>query len=95
MNIDTALIDRLATLAKLEFDEAGKQAIQQDLENILGFFEQISALDTENVEPLVYVSEEKNVFRPDQVQRLISKKEGLRNAPLKDEDYIKVPKVIG
>jgi len=94
IKIDDALIDKLANLAKLEFDQQEKKAIQQDLERILGFFEQISELDTDNVEPLIYVSEEHNVFRSDEVKALITTAEGLKNAPLHDNTYIKVPKVI-
>ncbi len=94
IQIDDALIDRLANLAKLEFDESTKAAIRQDLEKILGFFEQISELNTEAVEPLVYVNDEYNVFRKDEAKTLITQAEGLKNAPLHDGTYIKVPKVI-
>lgn len=94
MKVDNQLVDRLATLAKLEFDETAKEEIKGDLQKIIGFFQQISELDTDNVEPLVYMSDEYNVFREDEVKKLITKEEGLKNAPVRDSDYIKVPKVI-
>lgn len=94
MKIDNALINRLATLSKLDFDADEKQAIQKDLQNIIGFFEQISELDTDNVEPLIYMSDEYNVFRADTINPLVTKTQALRNAPVHDGDFIKVPKVI-
>ena len=95
MEINTELIDKLASLAKLNFEDTAKQAIQGDLEKVLTFFEKISELDTENVEPLIYMNEEVNIFRRDEAKRLISREEGLKNAPLQDGKFIKVPKVIG
>lgn len=94
ITIDDDLVSRLATLSKLQFDEAASTEIKADLEKILGFFEQISELDTDEVQPLVYMNEEHNVFRTDEVKRLISKTEALKNAPKKDENFILVPKVI-
>lgn len=95
MQIDSALVDKLATLSRLNFDDEQKESVRQDLEKVLGFFEKISELDTENVEPLIYVNEdEHNVFRPDEVQVLTTKAEALKNAALKDEDYFLVQKVI-
>lgn len=95
MQIDSALVDKLATLSRLNFDNTQKETVRQDLEKVLGFFEKISELDTENIEPLIYINEdEHNVFRDDKVQTLTTKEEALKNAALKDEDYFLVPKVI-
>lgn len=94
MDINNELIDKLANLAKLNFDEEAKQNIKNDLQKILTFFEKISELDTSNVEPLIYMNDEVNIFRKDEAKHLISRLEGLKNAPLEDGEYIKVPKVI-
>ncbi len=94
MQVDDALVEKLANLSKLEFDAAGKEAIKSDLTKILSFMEKLNELDTEGVEPLVYVNEEVNVFREDVVKQPISKTEALQNAPLKNADYIKVPKFV-
>ena len=45
--------------------------------------------------PLVHMSEEHNVLREDIVSNTLSHKEGLVNAPIKDSNYFKVPKVLG
>ncbi|MFT4970333.1 MAG: aspartyl-tRNA(Asn)/glutamyl-tRNA(Gln) amidotransferase subunit C [Chitinophagales bacterium] len=94
MKIDENLINRLAELAKLEFDESDAKEIQINLGSILDLVEKLQEVDTEGVEPLVYMNENVGVFREDEVKQVISKEEGLRNAPNKDSDYIKVPKVI-
>jgi len=94
MEITDKLVEHLANLAKLQFTSTEKEAIKGDLQKILGFFEQISSLDTEGVKPLVHVHAQTNVFRPDEVRSLISKQAALKNAPLHNNEYIKVPKVI-
>lgn len=94
MIVDDKLIDKLAELSKLEFDAAEKVEIRKDLEKILTFMEQLNAIDTENVEPLIYVNDTVNVFREDVVHHPITKEEALSNAPLHDSDYIKVPKFV-
>jgi aspartyl-tRNA(Asn)/glutamyl-tRNA(Gln) amidotransferase subunit C len=95
MKIDIATVDKLAELAKLEFDEKSKSEIIKDLNRILTFVEKLNELDTENIEPLIYMSDEVNVLREDVVKHDISQEEGLMNAPRKDSDYYKVPKVLG
>lgn len=94
MIVDDALVDKLANLSKLEFDAITKQEIKQDLSKILSFMEKLNELNTDGVEPLIYINEDVNVFRKDEIKYTISKKEALMNAPLSNEDYIKVPKFV-
>ncbi|MNY80761.1 aspartyl/glutamyl-tRNA amidotransferase subunit C [compost metagenome] len=56
--------------------------------------EKLNELDTENVEPLVYLTDEVNAFRPDVVKQEITHTEALKNAPDADENFFKVAKVI-
>jgi aspartyl-tRNA(Asn)/glutamyl-tRNA(Gln) amidotransferase subunit C len=93
--IDTTTVDKIAALAKLEFDPSQKEAMAKDLNKILDFMDKLNGLDTSNVAPLIYMTEETNVLRSDTVEQEITQKEALLNAPKKDSDYIKVPKVIG
>jgi len=95
MKIDDSTVDKLADLAKLEFDATAKREIVKDLNRILNFVDKLNELDTENVEPLVYMTDEINVLRKDEVIQDISQQDALRNAPQKDSDYIIVPKVLG
>lgn len=94
MKIDQELVDKIAHLARLEFRDEQKVKIEQDLNRILSFMESLNEVDTSNVEPLIYMSEEQNVFRDDVVKQTISHEEALKNAPKKDSDYFRVPKVI-
>lgn len=94
MKVNTQLVERLADLAKLEFDDDARKEIEQDLEKIIGFVDKLSEVDTEGVEPLVHVNEDVNVLRNDQPKSQTTQEDALKNAPVKDSDYIKVPKVL-
>jgi len=94
MKLDNELIVRLAELSRLEFNEEEKKAITKDLEKILSFMEKLNEVDTEQVDPMVYVNDSHNVVREDVVKDTLDKVDVLKNAPMKDSDYIKVPTVI-
>jgi aspartyl-tRNA(Asn)/glutamyl-tRNA(Gln) amidotransferase subunit C len=94
MVIDSKTVDKLADLAKLEFDDASKQEIIRDLNRIVTFIEKLNELDTSSVEPLIYLTDETNIMRDDVVKQEITQQDALKNAPKKDSDYIKAPKVI-
>ena len=64
------------------------------IEKMLEFVNTISQINTDNVEPLVYVNEETKLLRKDEVKDSLSQADALKNAPEKDSDYFKVPKFI-
>lgn len=94
MKIDDKMIDEISSLARLKFEGAERDAIKEDMQKILNFMDKLNELDTENVRPLEYVHEIYQKLRADKVQQTITKEEALSNAPQKDSDYIKVPKVL-
>ncbi|GGG19901.1 MULTISPECIES: Asp-tRNA(Asn)/Glu-tRNA(Gln) amidotransferase subunit GatC [Pontibacter] len=94
MSTDIQTIRKIAHLARLEFNEEKEQEMLQDLNKILNWVDQLRELDTENVEPLIHMSEEVNVMREDLAQNTVSHDEALKNAPRKDSDYFRVPKVL-
>ncbi len=94
MEINEAMVDKLASLSKLEFNAVEKTELIADLQNMLIFVNQLQSLDTSNVEPLLYITENKNIMRADEVNPEISRADALLNARLKDEQFFKVPKVI-
>ena len=94
MKVDKKLVDKVAGLAKLEFDEVAKEKMVSDMNKMISFIDKLDQIDTELIEPLVYMSEETNVLRADEVGEHISKENALKNAPQKDSDYFKVPKVL-
>lgn len=94
MAVDNKTVDRIAELAKLEFNNEAKEEIKADLNKMLNFVDKLNELDTEGVEPLIYMLDEEQVLRKDKVTGHVTQQEALKNAPDKDSDYIKVPKVI-
>ena len=94
MSIDSKTVDRLSELARLEFSDDEKKDIEKDLNKILGLVDKLSEVDTEGVEPLIYLTDQKARMREDVEHTDISQADALRNAPDKDSDYIRVPKVL-
>jgi aspartyl-tRNA(Asn)/glutamyl-tRNA(Gln) amidotransferase subunit C len=94
MKVTDETIDKLAHLARLEFKDEEKVAIKDDLEKILGFCEKLNELNTDVVEPLLFINEDINVLREDAVRQEIEKQDALKNAPKMDSDYFRAPKVI-
>ena len=94
MSTDISTLRGLAHLSRLEFDETREKQMLGDLNNILDFVAQLENVDTTGVEPLIHLSHEINVLRDDEARNTVSHQDGLRNAPRKDSDYFRVPKVL-
>ena len=94
MEITDELLDHIAHLARLEFEGEEKERIKNDLVRILGFVDQLNEVDTNGVEPLLFMTESVNVLRDDEAKVTISQAEALKNAPNKDSDYFKIAKVL-
>ena len=92
--IDIKTVEEVAHLARLEFTEEGKADILNDMNRMLAFVDKLNEMDTDGVEPLIYMTDEKNVMREDESKDTLTQKEALKNAPKKDSDYFKVAKVI-
>ena len=85
---NVAVLSRLAIPADLE----DKYIDQMD--KILTYMDNLSELDTENVKPTTYALPMQNVFRKDEVKASLDRAAALANAPLKEDGYFKVPKVL-
>ena len=94
MEVNDELVDKLAHLARLSFTADEKERMKSDLQQMITFVEKLNEVDTSNVEPLLFMTDEVNVLREDEVQGSVSREVALKNAPLKDEQFFKVPKVI-
>jgi len=94
MNIDSDTVTQIAHLARLELAADEQQEMIADMNKILGFMAKLNEVDTTGVEPLVYMSNEVNVFREDVVKQEITTEEALQNAPKHDDQYFLVAKVI-
>lgn len=95
MKIDEKLVDELAHLARLKFEDEARTEIMNDLNRMLSFVEKLNEIDTDQVEPLIYITKDVNIMRKDEVIVSTTHQEALKNAPAKDSDYFRVPKVIG
>ena len=94
MKITDELVDHIAHLARLSFEGDEKEAIKKDMEKITGFMDKLSELPTNDVEPLIFMSEEVNRLREDVAIQTITHEEAMKNAPKKDSDYFRIPKVL-
>ena len=94
MEIDDKLIDKLSDLSKLKFEGSERDAIKSDLKRMIAFVDKLGELDTAGVEPLVYMNDEPMQLRRDTVVDQLTQHDALKNAPSKDSDYFKVPKVL-
>ena len=94
MEINNKLIHDIAKLSRLNFDNNSAEKMKEDLQKILDFIDKLNEIDTDGIEPLIYMSEEVNVLRSDDISQETTQKEALKNAPQKDSDYFKVPTVL-
>lgn len=94
MDINKEMIDRLSDLAKLDFNEDEKENIMKDMNRVLSYCEKLNEVNTDGVEPLIFMSDNVNLLREDVPQNNFSKQDALRNAPAKDSDFFRVPKFI-
>ena len=94
MKVNNKLVEHLAHLSRLDFDDDSKEKMKFDFEKMLDFEAKLEEVDTDNVEPLSYMSLELNVLREDKVEQVLTQEQALKNAPVNDTDYIRIPKVI-
>ncbi len=94
MKVDKQLVDKLANLSKLNFTASEEQEIINDLNKMVDFVDKLKEIPVKGVEPLMYMIDETNVMREDEIKMEITKEEALKNAPLADSDYLKVPRVL-
>ena len=94
MKVNNKLVEHLAHLSRLDFDDDSKEKMKFDFEKMLDFVAKLEEVDTANVEPLSYMSSELNILRNDKVEQVLTQEQALQNAPVNDTDYIRIPKVI-
>jgi len=91
MNIDAKYV---AELARLELSDEEKAVFQPQLDNIVGYFEKLSALDVSGVEPMMHGRPLVNAFREDVVRPSMDREEALANAPSRVGDEFLLPKIV-
>ena len=94
MAIDRNTVDKIAHLARLEFENEAKDEMVNDMNRMLSFVEKLNEINTDEVEPLIYMTNGHNIAREDEIKNTVSHADAMLNAPKKDSDYFKAPKVI-
>ena len=95
MRITEETLDRIAELARLDVSDPATRATPlADMQRVIDFVEKLNEVDTKGVEPLMFMTDETDVLREDVASVEITKQEALSNAPVKDSDYFKVPRVV-
>ncbi|HEU4726170.1 MAG TPA: Asp-tRNA(Asn)/Glu-tRNA(Gln) amidotransferase subunit GatC [Candidatus Eisenbacteria bacterium] len=95
MPIDVSVVRKIAALARLRIEPSEEERYARELDGILGFVEQLQALDVSGIEPTSQVTAgERPALRPDEVCASDVRDEALAGAPERDGDYFKVPQVV-
>lgn len=94
MDVNDALVLKLATLARLSFKENEMDAIKTDLQKMIAFVQQMDEVNTDEVEPLLHMSSQQNQFREDVVDGSCSKERALQSAGKHNSNFFMVPTVI-
>ena len=94
-SIDIELVRHIGKLSRIELTEEQVELFGRQLAGILGYFDKLRELDTAAVEPMAHAVEIHNVFGDDVAGESLSPDQALANAPQRDGDFFKVPKVIG
>jgi aspartyl-tRNA(Asn)/glutamyl-tRNA(Gln) amidotransferase subunit C len=87
-------VEYVARLARIELTEDEKDTLTSQLSSILDHIEKLNELDIKGVEPTFHVLDVTNVFREDEVRPSLPTEETLKNAPARDGDFFKVPKIL-
>lgn len=94
MSLQEQEVDKIAHLARLAIDEKDVAEYANNLSNILGLVEQLSAVDTDNVEPMSHPLELSQRLREDEVTETDQREQLMKNAPMVDDGLFLVPQVI-
>jgi aspartyl-tRNA(Asn)/glutamyl-tRNA(Gln) amidotransferase subunit C len=94
MELNREMTKKLAELSKLEFNDHEIDAIQQDLEQMIGFVDKLNEIDTTGIAPLTHMCVEGNMLREDEIKGSIDNATALKNAPSTEGQFFTVPKVI-
>ena len=93
-SISQAEITHIAKLARLHLTPDEVATYSKQLSKAIGYFDQISGVNTTGIEPLVTPTEIENILRPDEVQKSLGSEEILANAPRKTGHLFTVPPVV-
>lgn len=83
-----------AFIARIHLEEEEKDMYTEQLNSLLNYIDKIKEVNTDNIEPLIYLLPNYNVFRPDEIIPSPSRDEMLAHSVLTEDGYYKVPKIL-
>jgi len=92
--IDKKEVEYVAKLAKIDITQEQKEFLGRQLSKILDYIDKLKELDVEGVEPMRELHAARDIFRQDKVKPSMLEENILKNSPLREGDYFKIPKVI-
>jgi len=93
--IDLQIVRHIGRLSRIELTDEQVATFSRQLGSILEYFDKLQELDTSGVEPMVHAVELHNVLAEDVPGVSLPPEQALANAPQREGDFFKVPKVIG
>lgn len=94
MKVTQQDIRTVASLSRLRIRDEEAAEVTAQLDKFLTYVENLQSIDTTNIEPTTYALPMQNVFRADEVKPSLERELALSNAPLKEDGYFKVPRVL-
>ena len=94
MSIDNSIVKKISKLSKLKIRSESEDKMAEELNNILNWVESLQEVNTEEIEPLLSVLNEKMPLRDDKVVVDDNQGDILNNAPEKKSGFFVVPKVV-
>ena len=94
MKVTKKDIENVAVLSRLSIPEEDQEQTIQDLDEILTYMDNLQSVPTDDVKPTTYALPIQNVFREDEVRETRPREAALQNAPLRENGYFKVPRVL-
>ena len=85
---------KVARLARIQIEEKKLKSLSDELSNIIKFVDQLDEVEIQNVEPLQNINFKKTIMRKDIITEGNDVKKIISNAPLSNEGFFSVPKVI-
>ncbi|MGI8982605.1 MAG: Asp-tRNA(Asn)/Glu-tRNA(Gln) amidotransferase subunit GatC [Pirellulaceae bacterium] len=95
MSLTRADVEKVSLLGRLRLSDAELDTMTEQMGRIVGYIEQLSELNTDNVQPMAHALEMHNVFADDALSASLPREAALANAPKKDAECYRVPAVLG
>lgn len=94
LKISQADMENVANLSRLNIPEQDADEYIKELSEILDYIDNLQQINTDDIQPTTYALPMQNVFREDEVRPSLDREKALQNAPVKEDGYFKVPRVL-